>query len=182
MHQNVKCYDCDKMGHCANHCPNPTGVSNANANGNSNDNNDDANQNSNDNGDNNDTNNNNDNDNDNNDNDNDNDNNDDTQQRSGTNIVTIRGWNCFQKKREQLQGVALAALDEKLRKWSLLDNCSTDDIFCNEDHLEDIHEVDTTLDLKSNGGGLSTKWVGTYPGFGEVWCDPRQLQTLSPKI
>ena len=26
LHQNVKCYDCQKVGHCANHCPNPTGV------------------------------------------------------------------------------------------------------------------------------------------------------------
>ena len=24
LHQNVKCHDCQKMGHCANHCPNPT--------------------------------------------------------------------------------------------------------------------------------------------------------------
>ena len=154
LHQNVKCYDCQKMGHCANHCPNPTGVSNANANSNSN-NNDDANQNGNDNSANDDTNNSNDNNNNqsnNNNDNNNNNNNNNTQRRSGTNNVTIRGWNCFQKriqeKREQLQGVALATSDEKLRKWLLLDNCSTDNIFCNEDYLEDIHEVDITLDLK----------------------------------
>ena len=69
-------------------------------------------------------------------------------------------------------------LDDKLRKWSLLDNCSTDNVFCNKDHLEDIHEVDTTLDLKSNGGGLSTKWMGTYPGFGEVWYDPKAITNI----
>ena len=72
----------------------------------------------------------------------------------------------FSKKENKLQGVAAANLDEKLRTWLLLDNCSTDNIFCNEECLTDIHEVDTTLDLKSNGGGLSTKFVGTYPGFG----------------
>ena len=69
-------------------------------------------------------------------------------------------------------------LDDELKTWSLLDDCSTDNVFCNKDCLENIHEVDTTLDLKSNGGELSTKIVGTYPGFGEVWCDPKAITNV----
>ena len=35
-----------------------------------------------------------------------------------------------------------------------------------------------TLDLKSNGGGLATRQVGTYPGFGEVWYDPKAITNI----
>ena len=34
------------------------------------------------------------------------------------------------------------------------------------------------LDLKSNGGRLSTKFMGTFPGFGEVWYDPNAITNI----
>ena len=30
----------------------------------------------------------------------------------------------------------------------------------------------------SNGGGLATRQVGTYPGFGEVWYDPKAIANI----
>ena len=43
---------------------------------------------------------------------------------------------------------------ELMKKWILLDNQSTTDIFCEKNILKNIRKVDETLKLHSNGGIL----------------------------
>ena len=53
--------------------------------------------------------------------------------------------------------------------WILLDNQSTVDIFSNPDMLEGIHDCGKTLHLHCNAGVMSTRMMGTLPGYGPVW-------------
>ena len=73
-------------------------------------------------------------------------------------------------------------LDEKLKTRSLPDNGSTDNIFCNKKCLNDIHEVDVTLDLKSNGRGLSPNLWELFLDLDKCGKILMQLQILCPKI
>ena len=79
--------------------------------------------------------------------------------RSGTNHVTITSWSCF-TSRNIKEGVVMMTFKQKLRTWLLLDNQSTDNIFCNKDYLVNIRKTDATLDLTSNGGGLKNELSG----------------------
>ena len=60
----------------------------------------------------------------------------------------------------------------------MLDNQSTDNIFCNKDYFENVCETSVTLDLTSNGGGLTTNYQGDFPGFGPVWYNPNGITNI----
>ncbi len=97
--------------------------------------------------------------------------------QAATSHVTITSWNCF-ASRNIKQGTALTTFKDKLRTWLLLDNQSTDNIFCNKDYLINIRKTNTTLDLTSNGGGLKTNLQGDFPGFEPVWYDPNGITNI----
>ena len=57
------------------------------------------------------------------------------------------------------------------RNWILLDNQATIDIFCNENLVEDIREVNEGMTVIGSTGTRTTMWKATLPGYGEVWFD-----------
>jgi hypothetical protein len=55
------------------------------------------------------------------------------------------------------------------RNWILLNNQSTVDVFCNGCLLQNIQEVNKTMNIKCNAGVTRTSWVGDLSGYGQVW-------------
>ena len=70
------------------------------------------------------------------------------------------------------------AFESYLRTWLLLDTASTDDIFCDESQLDDIHEVKEVLALNTNAGTIYTNLKGTLPGYGLVWYCPHAITNI----
>ena len=101
-----------------------------------------------------------------------------TTTQEGTTHATVASWTCFMAGNKTKEGSTNATLQEKLRDWLLLDNQSTDNIFCNKKYLRNIQKVDATLNLTSNGGRLSTNMQGEYPGFGMVWYNPAGITNI----
>jgi hypothetical protein len=60
----------------------------------------------------------------------------------------------------------------------LLDSDSTVSIFCNPDLLTDIHDVNESLYLATNGGHQVSTQMGTLPNFGPVWFNPDSIANI----
>ena len=66
-----------------------------------------------------------------------------------------------------------------MKNWILLDNQSTDHIFCNKKSLEDVKKGNVQLDLVSNGGTLSTTKTAQFDNFKErVWCHRKGVTNI----
>ena len=87
-------------------------------------------------------------------------------------------WQAFIQGQTKLHGVALATFNKSMKTWLLLDNQSTDDIFCIADYLIDIHESNENLVMMTNGGSLSTNLKAIFPGYGEVWYHPEGITNI----
>jgi hypothetical protein len=64
------------------------------------------------------------------------------------------------------------------RNYVLLDNQSTEDVFCNLNYLKNIRSVPETLSLYTNGGVLVCNTKGDLPGYGTVWCHPKAIANI----
>eukprot|EP00957_Ditylum_brightwellii_P099931 7615267-Ditylum_brightwellii.AAC.1 len=62
--------------------------------------------------------------------------------------------------------------------WVLLDNQSTVDIFSNRALLDNLREIEATMDVHCNAGTASTSTVGTLHGYGDVWHDPNGIANI----
>lgn len=74
--------------------------------------------------------------------------------------------------------VSFVQQGQDMKNWILLDNQSSVDLFCNPELVEDIHETDQVLDLKTNAGSLITNKKATVPGYGEVWYDSEAMTNV----
>ena len=93
--------------------------------------------------------------------------------QQATQHTQISQWNLFDTA-ITAAGCCLT-FAQVMRDPLLLDNQSTDDIFCNDKYLKNIHHVKETSQLSTNGGVLTTNMKGTFPGYGSVWCHPEAI-------
>ena len=96
--------------------------------------------------------------------------------QQGTGHVQITRWNLFNNIIKASNFVNFSQL-----MWNplLLDDQSTDDMFCNDECLIDIHCINEALKLSTNSSILTTNMKGTFPGYGLVWCHPKAIANIS---
>ena len=70
------------------------------------------------------------------------------------------------------------AINNELKDTILLDNGSTASIFGNPRMVHSIREVETPLQLNTNGGEVVIKQKGIVEGFGEVWYDSKSMANI----
>ena len=64
------------------------------------------------------------------------------------------------------------------KEWILLDNQNSTHIFCDKTLMTDIQEVDTALELITNGEILKTNQKGYVNGLGWVWYHPSAITNI----
>ena len=96
--------------------------------------------------------------------------------QQATQHTQISQWNLFNSA--ITAAACCLTFAQVMRDLLLLDNQSTDDIFCNDKYLKNIHHVKETLQLSTNGGVLTTNMKGTFPGYGLVWYHPNAITNI----
>jgi hypothetical protein len=67
---------------------------------------------------------------------------------------------------------------EDIRKWIILDNGSTANLFRNTNLVKNIRETKELLQLSTNGGSIITNKRGTVLEYGEVWYNPDAITNI----
>ena len=65
-----------------------------------------------------------------------------------------------------------------MRDAILLDTCSSVDLFCKRELLQDVHETNVPLRIATNAGETVVNQRGTLPGYGSVWFDPNAMTNV----
>ena len=64
------------------------------------------------------------------------------------------------------------------KKWILLDNQSTENLFCNTSPFLNVRKGVRQLNVNCNAGVQTTKMVGELPGFDRVWVDKNAVANI----
>ena len=62
--------------------------------------------------------------------------------------------------------------------WIVLNTCSSINLFCNQSHMHNVHQVDMTLSLATNARTMMTNLKAELPGYGTVWFDPQAMTNV----
>jgi len=62
--------------------------------------------------------------------------------------------------------------------WVLLDNQSTVDAFFNAAMLENIRDLDSSLDIHCNAAVATVNKIGNFPGYVVVWYHPGSIAII----
>jgi hypothetical protein len=65
-----------------------------------------------------------------------------------------------------------------MRNLILLDSNSTDTIFCNENYVTNVRPSETTLDMLTNGGPMTTDQICDVPDLSTRWYNPDALTNI----